>query len=118
MIQAESDPQKREEYLQRLMELPNQVCLELDSYHSVEMSFPYSLCLHIDILHKLILETGLSYCLPFFFPAFLLMQKWGEIIGQARQSVDFLKDQDVIRTVLNILQVLLSNRLGNFCWIY
>ncbi|GLT70232.1 hypothetical protein SLA2020_423260 [Shorea laevis] len=52
MIQAESDPQKRDEYLQRLMELPN--------------------------------------------------QKWGEIIGQARQSVDYLKDQDVIRTVLNI----------------
>lgn len=25
MIQAESDPQKRDEYLQRLMELPNQV---------------------------------------------------------------------------------------------
>ncbi|KAE8673729.1 Protein EXPORTIN 1A [Hibiscus syriacus] len=54
MIQAESDPHKRDEYLQRLMELPN--------------------------------------------------QKWGEIIGQARQSVDFLKDQDVIRTVLTILQ--------------
>lgn len=54
MIQAESDPQKRDEYLQRLMELPN--------------------------------------------------QKWAEIIGQARLSVDFLKDQDVIRTVLNILQ--------------
>ncbi|XP_039067576.1 protein EXPORTIN 1A-like [Hibiscus syriacus] len=54
MIQAESDPHKRDEYLQRLMELPN--------------------------------------------------QKWGEIIGQARQSVDFLKDLDVIRTVLNILQ--------------
>ncbi|KAE8077306.1 hypothetical protein FH972_015878 [Carpinus fangiana] len=54
MIQAESDPQKRDEYLQRLMELPN--------------------------------------------------QKWGEIIGQARQSVDYLKDQEVIRTVLNILQ--------------
>ncbi|KAJ4837330.1 Exportin-1 [Turnera subulata] len=54
MIQAESDPQKRDEYLQRLMELPN--------------------------------------------------QKWAEIIGQARQSVDFLKDQEVIRTVLNILQ--------------
>ncbi|KAK6936556.1 Importin-beta, N-terminal domain, partial [Dillenia turbinata] len=54
MIQAESDPQKRDEYLQRLMELPN--------------------------------------------------QKWAEIIGQARQSVDFLEDQDVIRTVLNILQ--------------
>ncbi|CAK9172472.1 unnamed protein product [Ilex paraguariensis] len=54
MIQAEPDPQKRDEYLQRLMELPN--------------------------------------------------QKWAEIIGQARQSVDFLKDQDVIRAVLNILQ--------------
>lgn len=54
MIQAEPDPQKRDEYLQRLMELPN--------------------------------------------------QKWNEIIGQARQSVDFLKDQDVIRAVLNILQ--------------
>ncbi|KGN53691.1 protein EXPORTIN 1A [Cucumis sativus] len=54
MIQAEPDPQKRDEYLQRLMDLPN--------------------------------------------------QKWAEIIGQARQSVEFLKDQDVIRTVLNILQ--------------
>ncbi|XP_065854585.1 protein EXPORTIN 1A isoform X2 [Euphorbia lathyris] len=54
MIQAESDPQKRDEYLQRLMDLPN--------------------------------------------------QKWAEIIGQARHSVDFLKDQEVIRTVLNILQ--------------
>ncbi|XP_054812006.1 protein EXPORTIN 1A isoform X2 [Prosopis cineraria] len=54
MIQAESDAQKRDEYLQRLMELPN--------------------------------------------------QKWLEIIGQAHQNVDFLKDQEVIRTVLNILQ--------------
>ncbi|KAH1219844.1 Protein EXPORTIN 1A [Glycine max] len=54
MIQAESDAQKRDEYLQRLMELPN--------------------------------------------------QKWMEIIGQAHQNVDFLKDQDVIRTVLNIMQ--------------
>ncbi|CAA7051547.1 unnamed protein product [Microthlaspi erraticum] len=54
MIQAESDPQKRDEYLQRLMTLPN--------------------------------------------------QKWAEIIGQARQSVEFLKDPNVIRTVLNILQ--------------
>ncbi|XP_062089236.1 protein EXPORTIN 1A-like [Humulus lupulus] len=43
-----SDPQKRDEFLQRLMELPN--------------------------------------------------QKWAEIIGQARLSVDFVKDQDVIRT--------------------
>ncbi|XP_019092143.1 PREDICTED: protein EXPORTIN 1B-like [Camelina sativa] len=54
MIQAESDAQKRGEYLQRLMALPN--------------------------------------------------QKWGEIIGQARHSADILKDPDVIRTVLNILQ--------------
>uniref|UniRef100_A0A7N2MJA7 Exportin-1 n=1 Tax=Quercus lobata TaxID=97700 RepID=A0A7N2MJA7_QUELO len=66
MIQAESDPQKRDEYLQRLMELPN--------------------------------------------------QKWVEIIGKARQSVDFLKDQDVIRTVLNILQTNTSvaNSLGTY----
>ncbi|XP_059304378.1 protein EXPORTIN 1A isoform X3 [Lycium ferocissimum] len=54
MIQAEPDPQKRDEYVQRLMELPN--------------------------------------------------QRWTEIIGQARQSVDYLKDPDVIRGVLNILQ--------------
>ncbi|CAL1412310.1 unnamed protein product [Linum trigynum] len=54
MIHAEPDPQKRDEYLQRLMNLPN--------------------------------------------------EKWAEIIASARQSVDFLKDQDVIRTVLNILQ--------------
>ncbi|OIV94964.1 hypothetical protein TanjilG_22161 [Lupinus angustifolius] len=54
MVQAESDTQKRDEYIQRLMELPN--------------------------------------------------QKWLEIIGQARQNVDFLKEQDVIRIVLNILQ--------------
>ncbi|GFP94285.1 exportin-1 [Phtheirospermum japonicum] len=54
MIQAEPDPHKRDEYLKRLMDLPN--------------------------------------------------QKWAEIIGQARQSVDFLKDTDVIRAVLNILQ--------------
>ncbi|XP_013667542.2 protein EXPORTIN 1A-like [Brassica napus] len=66
MIQAESDPQKRDEYLQRLMALPN--------------------------------------------------QKWAEIIGQARQSVEFLKDPDVIRTVLNILQTNTSaaTSLGTF----
>ncbi|KAB2596947.1 exportin-1-like [Pyrus ussuriensis x Pyrus communis] len=66
MIQAESDPKKREEYLQRLMGLPN--------------------------------------------------QKWAEIIGQARLSVDFLKDQEVIRTVLNILQTNTSvaSSLGTF----
>ncbi|KAK9724081.1 hypothetical protein RND81_05G046700 [Saponaria officinalis] len=54
MISGEPDPQKRNEYLRRLMELPN--------------------------------------------------LKWNEIIGQARQSVDVLKDQDVIRVILNILQ--------------
>nr|GMD53661.1 protein EXPORTIN 1A isoform X2 [Ipomoea batatas] len=42
--------------------------------------------------------------------------KWAEIIGQARQSVDFLKDQDVIRAVLNILQTNTSaaSSLGTF----
>lgn len=29
MIQAESDPQRRDEYLQKLMELPNQVDYQL-----------------------------------------------------------------------------------------
>jgi len=54
MIQAESDNTNRDEYLKRLMSLPN--------------------------------------------------QKWAEIIGQASQSIDILKNQDVIRSVLNILQ--------------
>ncbi|CAN8269826.1 unnamed protein product [Cochlearia groenlandica] len=31
-------------------------------------------------------------------------QKWTEIIGQAHQNADYLKDPNVIRTVLNILQ--------------
>ncbi|CAI8617119.1 unnamed protein product [Vicia faba] len=66
MVQAESDSQKRDEYIQRLMRLPN--------------------------------------------------QKWMEIIGQAHQNVEFLKDQDVIRTVLNILQTNTSvaSSLGTF----
>lgn len=54
MIQAESNSQKRDEYLLRLMVLPN--------------------------------------------------QKLQEIIGPAGQNVDFLKDQDVIQTLLNTLQ--------------
>ncbi|KAF5947424.1 hypothetical protein HYC85_013381 [Camellia sinensis] len=37
--------------------------------------------------------------------------KWVEIIAQARHSVDFLKDQDVIRTVLNILQIFEHNNV-------
>jgi exportin-1 len=32
------------------------------------------------------------------------LQRWAEIIGQARQSVEFLKAQEVVRAVLNILQ--------------
>ncbi|KAF6175500.1 hypothetical protein GIB67_021990 [Kingdonia uniflora] len=66
MIQAEPDQVKRDEYLQRLMELPN--------------------------------------------------QKWAEIIGQAWLSVDYLKDQNVIRTVLNILQTNTSvaSSLGDY----
>nr|CAD1832101.1 unnamed protein product [Ananas comosus var. bracteatus] len=66
MIQAESDPPKRDEYLRRLMELPN--------------------------------------------------QNWAEIIGRASQSVDVLKDQDVIRAILNILQTNTSvaSSLGQF----
>ncbi|KAM5578011.1 hypothetical protein ABKV19_008364 [Rosa sericea] len=49
--------------------------------------------------------------MPVMRPAAALMarlapkaKKWSEIIGQARQSVEVLKDQEVIRTVLNILQ--------------
>ena len=45
---------------------------------------------------------------------YFVIQKWAEIIGQARLSVDFLKDQDVIRTVLNILQVWIFFRLLSF----
>ncbi|CDY28738.1 BnaCnng06240D [Brassica napus] len=54
IIEAESDPQKRREYIKWLMALPN--------------------------------------------------QRWAEIIGEARQNVDFLKDPDVIHNVLTILQ--------------
>ncbi|KAG9133939.1 hypothetical protein Leryth_004637 [Lithospermum erythrorhizon] len=66
MIQAESEPQKREGYLKRLMDLPN--------------------------------------------------QKWDEIIGQASQSADILKDTDIIKAVLNILQTNTSvaSSLGTF----
>ncbi|KAI4330800.1 hypothetical protein MLD38_029049 [Melastoma candidum] len=66
MIQAEPDPQKRDEYLQRLMDLPN--------------------------------------------------RRWNEIIGQARLSVEYLKDPEVIRGVLNILQTNTSvaNALGTY----
>lgn len=91
MIQAESDTQKREEYLQRLMALPNQVCLgdELigNVFHTPSDA-----------------QTELWWLLMAMW-CYVLMQKWGEILAQAHQSVDFLKDQDVIRTVLNILQV-------------
>ncbi|KAL8160536.1 hypothetical protein V2J09_002073 [Rumex salicifolius] len=66
MIHAESDPQKRDDYLRRLMEIPN--------------------------------------------------QRWAEIIGQARQSVDVLQNPDVIKAVLNIMQTNTSaaTSLGTF----
>lgn len=105
MIQAESDPQKRDEYLQRLMELPNQVCFDLE-FACPTLSLAHT---HTDTLIQFAQDVFLACCLSYCMP-FLLMQKWVEIIGKARQSVDFLKDQDVIRTVLNILQVLLSNQ--------
>ncbi|CAH8336370.1 unnamed protein product [Eruca vesicaria subsp. sativa] len=54
IIQAESDPQKMGEYIERLMALPN--------------------------------------------------QKWAEIIGQAHQNADSLKEPDMIRIVLHIFQ--------------
>ncbi|CAH1420876.1 unnamed protein product [Lactuca virosa] len=64
MIQAESEETERDEYLQRLMDLPN--------------------------------------------------QQWVEIIGYAHENMDLLKDQDVIRIVLNILKTnkSVSTRLG------
>ncbi|GAB2227548.1 hypothetical protein Drorol1_Dr00009371 [Drosera rotundifolia] len=66
MIQAESEPLRRDEYLRRLMDLPN--------------------------------------------------QKWEEIIGQARQNFEVLKNPDVIKAVLNILQTNTSaaTSLGTF----
>jgi hypothetical protein len=42
MIQAESDPQKRDEYLQRLMELPNQV---LFCFFFLELSCSVTICI-------------------------------------------------------------------------
>ena len=49
MIQAESDPQKRDEYLQRLMELPNQAsftknCNYFCEYCSIEC---FSFCINL-----------------------------------------------------------------------
>ena len=35
------------------------------------------------------------------------VQRWVEIINQARQSVEYLKAVEVVRAVLNILQVCL-----------
>ena len=61
---------------------------------------PYYL---LNFFHAIFLLLKTKYINACGFPLFL--QKWMEIIGQAHQNVDFLKDQDVIRTVLNILQV-------------
>ncbi|PRQ37864.1 hypothetical protein RchiOBHm_Chr4g0407411 [Rosa chinensis] len=46
-------------------------------------------------------QVLIVYCVSY---EVLVIQRWSEIIGQARQSVKVLKDQEVIRTVLNILQ--------------
>lgn len=46
-----------------------------------------------------------------------MLQRWAEIIGQARQCVDFLKDQEVIRTVLNILQVFIHTLSFKIVWV-
>lgn len=101
MIQAESDSQKRDEYLQRLMELPNQVFVCLICHMICWMFF---------------LAAPITLYVIFIINAwwFCFLQKWLEIIGQAHQNVEFLKDQDVIRTVLNILQVHLSNQWSTF----
>ena len=89
MIQAESDNAKRDEYLKRLISLPNQVsCFAFQHAHW--------LYLWILLEYNFELVTLWSYDL----------QKWAEIIGQASQSIDILKNQDVIRSVLNILQVM------------
>jgi len=91
MIQAESDAQKRDEYLQKLMVLPNQV-----------------ICLHEKLQYFLYLFNVFfmeAKCYNARDPTHFLLQRWMEIIGKAHQNADFLKDQDVIRNVLNILQV-------------
>lgn len=38
MIQAESDAQKRDEYLQRLMQLPNQVSFSVYSFKKIKIN--------------------------------------------------------------------------------
>ncbi|KAG6707183.1 hypothetical protein I3843_06G018300 [Carya illinoinensis] len=65
MIQAESDPQKREEYLQRLMELPNQVCLELEFDCLIEMSDWFSFMHMLRTSHFGV--SGLWFALPIYF---------------------------------------------------
>lgn len=51
----------------------------------------------------------LTLCITFYDKFCVFAQKWAEIIGQASQSVDVLKNQDVIRSVLNIMQVFCKN---------
>lgn len=72
MIQAESDPDKRNEYLQRLMELPNQVRSYLITEFSGRMPVPvvqldasffvigsYNACLEWDVANAyFIAEMG------------------------------------------------------------
>lgn len=99
MIQAEPDPQKRDEYVQRLMNLPNQVDITVLGPMQSSLSQTHT---H-DSLAKVAIADSILWLM-----SSLVIQKWSEIIGQARQSVEVLKDQEVIRTVLNILQVCIS----------
>ncbi|KAL6984257.1 hypothetical protein U1Q18_017634 [Sarracenia purpurea var. burkii] len=55
--------------------------------------------------HWKFLKTVVNKLFEFMHETHPGVHKWAEMIGQARQSVDFLKDQGVIRTVLNILQL-------------
>lgn len=111
MIHAESDSMKRDEYLKRLMDLPNQVgriCCTTIFLYNYASSILYELNLFYNdccgnssvIVHLLLVEMSYVIFLSF------ALQKWAEIIGQAGRSVDVLKDQDIIRTILNILQVM------------
>lgn len=116
MIQAESDAQKRDEYLQRLMQLPNQVFYSVYIFQNINENLKplisiILVCLFLCTIHIstpvcMHLYSYSQICQMFLFMNNVFVQKWAEIIGQARVSVDYLKDQDVIRVVLNILQVL------------
>lgn len=63
MIQAEPDPQKRDEYVQRLMNLPNQVDITvlgpMQSFLSQTHTHDSLACTHLQKLQLLIVYCGL-----------------------------------------------------------